>query len=60
MSRPVCPADQKKHIQMSLYERSQHIFPSTPSATPNKKIKLMVEGEVNDAISDEYSDNEQP
>jgi hypothetical protein len=27
--------------------------------TPNKKIKLMVEGEVNDATSDEDSDNEQ-
>jgi hypothetical protein len=44
---------------MSLCERSQHIFPSTPSATPNKKIKLMVEGEVHDATSDEGSDNEQ-
>jgi hypothetical protein len=56
---PVCPADQKKHIQTSLCERSQYIFPSTPSATPNKKIKLMVEGEVNDATTDEDSDNEQ-
>jgi hypothetical protein len=44
---------------MSLCERSQHIFPSTPSATPNKKVKLMVEGEVNDVTSDEDSDNEQ-
>jgi hypothetical protein len=43
---------------MSLCERSQHTFPSTPSATPNKKMKLMVEGEVNDATSDEGSDNE--
>jgi hypothetical protein len=40
---------------MSLCERSQHIFPSTPSATPNKKIKLMIEVEVND----ENSDNQQ-
>jgi hypothetical protein len=44
---------------VSFCERSQHIFPSTPSATPNKTIKLMVEGEVNDATSDEDSDNEQ-
>jgi hypothetical protein len=44
---------------MSLCERSQHIFPSTLSATPNKKVKLMVEGEVNDVTSDEDSDNEQ-
>jgi hypothetical protein len=43
---------------MSLCERSQHIFPSTSSAAPNKN-KLMVEGEVNDATSDEDSDNEQ-
>jgi hypothetical protein len=44
---------------MSLCERSQHTFLSTPLATPNKKIKLMVEGEVNGATSDEGSDNEQ-
>jgi hypothetical protein len=44
---------------MSLCERSQHIFPLTSSATPNKKIKLMFKGEVNDATSDEDSDNEQ-
>jgi hypothetical protein len=44
---------------MSLCERRRHIFSSTPSATRNKKIKLIVEGEVNDATSDEDSDNEQ-
>jgi hypothetical protein len=44
---------------MSLCERSQDIFLSTPSATRNKKIKLMVEGVGNDATSDEDSDNEQ-
>jgi hypothetical protein len=44
---------------MALCQTSQHVFPSKPSATPNKKIKLMVEGEVNDAKSDENSDNEQ-
>ncbi len=56
---PICLADQKKHIQMSHCERSQHIFPSKPLAAPNKKIKLMVESEVNDETSDEDSDNEQ-
>jgi hypothetical protein len=44
---------------MSLCERSRRTFPSTPSATLNKKVKLMVEGEVNDATSDEDSGNEQ-
>jgi hypothetical protein len=43
---------------MYLGERTQHIFLRTPSAAPNKN-KLMVEGEVNDATSDEDSENEQ-
>jgi hypothetical protein len=44
---------------MSLCERSQHNFSSMALATLNKKIKFMFEGAVNDAISDEDSDNEQ-
>jgi hypothetical protein len=49
----------KEKIQMPLCERSQDTFPSTPSATPNKKMKVMFKGEVNAATSDEGSDNEQ-
>jgi len=44
---------------MPLCERSQHNSSSMALTTLNKKIKLMFEGEVNDAISDEDSDNEQ-